>query len=376
MAATNLDIQSLPKSAIAGFPHQIIVTARDSGGAPFAGYTGTVTFTSDDPDAILPAPYTFVGGDAGVHVFRVRFEDPGPHTLKVDDGSIVAFVGHTNVVLRPPGWGLDDEGILPYGDAVAGIGAHIVSAHVVSTRQVAVTVSNFVLDNSPFIAGDALNPATWTLQRLDSNEFLHVVSVEQTGTYTYTLLTLEEFGPVEVTHKVGSTTLLDEANHVLNSPQYATFLGITDVVKSSIDEQLAAQQVTVRDIANPQLGSDPFLSGTLQIGGDCDYLLESGASLIRKLILRLLMTTPGDFFHIPTYGLGVRVKEPIPPSDLGRLKTAIETQVQAFPEVSSANASITLDSNGILTVKVRAIDSATGLPVEVGYSPSQQGRVP
>jgi len=89
------------------------------------------------------------------------------------------------------------------------------------------------------------------------------------------------------------------------------------------------------------------------------------------------MTTPGDFFHIPTYGLGVRMKEPIPPSDLGRLKTAVETQVPSLiPEVSSANATITLDANGILTVRVRAIDSATGLPVEVGYTPSQQGRVP
>lgn len=376
--ATYLDIEALPKNAIAGFPHQFRVTARLASGAVDTAYTGTVTFSTDDPGAFLPveSPYTFTGPDAGRHLFRVRFFTPGARRLIADDGTTRKFTAPTTVVLRPPGWGFDDQGQLPYGDAVAGIGAHVVDAHLISTRQVAVSVSNLVQDNSPFLAGDALNPATWTLQRLDTMVFLHVVSVQQTGTYTYVLLTLEEFGPVTVTHKVGSTTLLDLAGEVINSPQYATFLGITDATIITLDAQLAARRVAVRDIANPQVAGTPFFAGTLLLGGDGDYVVESGPPLLRKLILRRLMSTPGDFFHLPDYGLGLRQKEPIPTTDLGRLKTTIEQQILREPELVNVVASISLATNGVLTVQVQAQERSTGEKVAVGYVAGQAAGVP
>lgn len=377
MAATYLDIQTFPKNTIAGDQFQFRLTARNAAGTVDTGYTGTVTFTAPtDPDAKFPTPYTFVGGDAGTKLLRVKMATVGPQTFIADDGAIRKATARTAVQLRPPGWGLDDEGILPYGDSAAAIGANIVAAHAISTREVTVSVSNLVQDSSPFLAGDALNPATWTLQRLDNNVFLHVVNVTQVGTYSYTLLTLEEFGPVTVTHVVGSTTLHDLGGGVINPPRSATFLGILDEVKNTLDDQLAAQKVGARDIANPQLTASPYVSGTLQLGGDGDYQLEKGTPLLKKLILRRLTTTPGDFFHLPNYGIGLRLKEPPPPGDLGRLKVEIEQQILKEPELSDVQATLLMDpANGLLIVKVVATEKTTGEKVSAGYQQTASGGV-
>ena len=48
-----------PSNASAGTPFDIVVTIQDQYGNTVTGYTGTVTFSSDDPEAILPDDYTF-----------------------------------------------------------------------------------------------------------------------------------------------------------------------------------------------------------------------------------------------------------------------------------------------------------------------------
>jgi hypothetical protein len=373
--ATYLDITEFTKSTIAGVQLQFRLTARLATGAVDPAYVGTVTFTSNDPLAVLPAPYTFVGADAGTKLFRARMKTNGARTVTANDGVTTKATARTQVLTRPPGWGFDDEGLLPFGDAASGIGAYVKSAHAISTREVEVEVSNLVQDNSPFLAGDALNPSTWVVQRLDNGVFLHVVSVTQSGTYKYTLLCLEEFGPVTVTHEASSSTLLDLSGNVINTPHFADFLGITDEDKNSIELLLAKRKVTSQDIANPQIPQDAFTAGTLQLDAAGDYRLESGPQLVKKLILRRLMSTPRDFFHLPDYGIGIRLKEPIPSSDLGRLKTSIEQQVLREPEVEAVNASIILAVNGVLTVTVRAKLRNTGENIEVGYIAGQQGVV-
>jgi hypothetical protein len=365
--ATYLEIEGLPKTAIQGLQLRFRVTARNADGTVDTVFTGAVTWASSDGAATLPAGYTFTGGDAGVKIFSIRLKTVGARTVTVASAGLTSSTARTTVRTRPPGWGFDDEGILPYGDAAAGIGAALGSAKAISTREVRVQVTNLVQDNSPFLAGDALNPNTWTIQRLDTAAFLNVVSVTQTGTYEYTLLTLEEFGPVAVTHRVSSSTLLDASGALLVSPRQQDYLGLLDAGKVSLEATLASQRRGARDLANPQAPGDGVSAGTLQIKADGDYALEAGRALLQKLILRRLMSSPGDFFHIPEYGVGLRVKEPIPASDLGRLKSSIEKQVLREPEISQASATVSLSSAGVLTVTVRARVRATGEEIQVGY---------
>lgn len=376
MAATRLNITGLPTHAIGGALQQVRVSALDAAGAVVTSYTGTVTFTSSDPLAALPAVYTFTGGDAGTRLFQLRLSTIGTQTVTASDGVTTPFTSGAEVTVRPPGWGVDDLGILPYGDAAAGLGAHLVKAMAVSTRGVDVTVSNLVRDNSPFLAGDALNPATWQVQRLDNNQFLHVVSVTQSGTYSYVLNCLEEFGSVDVTHRVSTSSLLTLAGDPLDPPRSATFLGILDEDQSTIQGRLAQDGVSSRDIANPQLPDEAagFLAGTFQLDGAGDYRLESGASLVRKLIFRELMSRPGDFFHLPSYGLGLKDKDTLRQGDLTKLKKSIELICLKQREVKTAVCSLMFDpAKGILSVQIRCTLYKTGEVLEIGFAANASG---
>jgi Invasin, domain 3/Bacterial Ig-like domain (group 1) len=75
-AASDLSLTGTPASLTAGSTGSVTVTAIDGYGNTATTFTGTVTFTSNDPQAVLPANYTFTGLDAGVHAF------PNSYTLK------------------------------------------------------------------------------------------------------------------------------------------------------------------------------------------------------------------------------------------------------------------------------------------------------
>ncbi len=54
----------------AGTPFSVTVRARDDGNNTITNYTGTVTFSTNEPSGgTLPANYMFVPGDNGVHIF-------------------------------------------------------------------------------------------------------------------------------------------------------------------------------------------------------------------------------------------------------------------------------------------------------------------
>lgn len=104
-----------------------------------------------------------------------------------------------------------------------------------------------------------------------------------------------------------------------------------------------------------------MVSGTLTIDSGGDYASESGPAFVRKLILRRLTTKPGEFFHLPNYGLGLREKEPLPVNNLRALAKAIEQQVALEPEVSAVKANLSYAANAaILYVKVQAQLRQTG----------------
>jgi len=83
-----------------------------------------------------------------------------------------------------------------------------------------------------------------------------------------------------------------------------------------------------------------------------DYEEDSGISLIKKLIIRRLLTPKGGFFHLPDYGLGFAVKEPINPTRLVELKTDIERQCKLEPEIGSVSAVISVGSDGVTIVTI------------------------
>ncbi|WP_238540051.1 Ig-like domain-containing protein [Corallococcus macrosporus] len=85
-AVAALELSSLPAEVAAGAAQSLTVTARDGFGNIVTGYTGTVRFESDDPEATLPADHTFVPGqDAGQYTFPVTLVTSGPRSVTVRD---------------------------------------------------------------------------------------------------------------------------------------------------------------------------------------------------------------------------------------------------------------------------------------------------
>lgn len=67
---------------------------------PFSEYKGTVEFSSSDPKAVLPSPYTFTEEDAGTHHFAgLRLNSSGVFTLTVRDTMDDRLVAHSNPVV-------------------------------------------------------------------------------------------------------------------------------------------------------------------------------------------------------------------------------------------------------------------------------------
>jgi hypothetical protein len=88
-------IISAPTSAEAGSAVTVTVTALDKFGNTATGYTGTVKFSSSDPNAVLPSNYQFAAGDKGVHSFSVIFQNTGSQTVTVTDTVTATITGST-----------------------------------------------------------------------------------------------------------------------------------------------------------------------------------------------------------------------------------------------------------------------------------------
>jgi hypothetical protein len=97
-AATHFRI-SAPASVNGGTAFLITVTALDAFGNVDTGYRGTVHFTSSDKKAVLPANYTFVSGDNGVHTFSVTLRSGGSRSITATDTAAGSITGSTNVTV-------------------------------------------------------------------------------------------------------------------------------------------------------------------------------------------------------------------------------------------------------------------------------------
>ena len=94
---------TVAKAATAGTAFTTEVAVKDASGNIDTSYTGTIHFTSNDSQAILPSNYTFTGGDAGVHTFTngMTLKTAGTKTLTATDVGNGALTYTENVDVAP-----------------------------------------------------------------------------------------------------------------------------------------------------------------------------------------------------------------------------------------------------------------------------------
>jgi hypothetical protein len=104
-AANHFTAGAVPTSITAGGSTQVTVSVIDQYGNPFPTYTGTVHFTSNDPQVSagsgLPADYTFTTADAGTHTFTVTLKTSGADTVTATDTAHSGISGTAGVTVNP-----------------------------------------------------------------------------------------------------------------------------------------------------------------------------------------------------------------------------------------------------------------------------------
>ena len=88
-----------PSVTTAGVAQNFSVTAMDGFGNIATGYLGTVTVSSSDVQAVLPASYTFTAADAGTAWFSETLKTVGTQTLTVRDTTTATLVSSEAVLV-------------------------------------------------------------------------------------------------------------------------------------------------------------------------------------------------------------------------------------------------------------------------------------
>lgn len=252
------------------------------------------------------------------------------------------------------GWGLDPWGIGPWGGLAGGVTSTLqfVSAEPTSNRTLHVVLSKEPAHLSTLNVGDALNPRTWLIQRLDTGEYFTVLSVKPyRNLYTeWEILVLQEFAPYGVTHQLSSTTLADASGSIVAgaftsayAPAFVNFQGCAAL-------SIADERHDPQDLVND-------MDFGMRVDSSGDYAQHSGSDLLKKLIIRRITTAPGEFFYLTDYGLGVHLKEPLGASDLIKFKSELQRQIMNEIDVVSADVKLSM-SNNTLQIQVSATMSS------------------
>lgn len=184
-AANGLFITGLPGSVQAGEEKQFVVTAKDVFGNQATGFTGTVQFTSTDPQAGLPGPYTFDVADQGVRPFDVTFKTAGPRSIQVSaPGSIGVNPGSAGTtVLAGPASVFE---VTPLPESM--IAGELATFSVTVKDEFDNLVTNY--DGTvTFGSSDAqaVLPAPYTFSSLDKGTANFAVSLRTAGDQTVTV---------------------------------------------------------------------------------------------------------------------------------------------------------------------------------------------
>ena len=94
-AATHFSVSAKSKYCHSRFHRQPAVAALDVNNNTAAGYSGTVTFTSSDSQAVLPANSTLTNGTG---TFTVTLKTAGSQTITATDTATTTITGTTNAV--------------------------------------------------------------------------------------------------------------------------------------------------------------------------------------------------------------------------------------------------------------------------------------
>jgi hypothetical protein len=100
LVADHFTLSAAP-STTAGQTVPLSLTAWDNYGNIVTDYTGTVAFASSDPQAKLPASYTFTTADHGTHAFEAVLVKAGAQSINVTDTAGDVIGARVGIAVNP-----------------------------------------------------------------------------------------------------------------------------------------------------------------------------------------------------------------------------------------------------------------------------------
>lgn len=170
------------------------------------------------------------------------------------------------------------------------------------------------------------------------------------------------------TYSIGSKTQVYGVTHSLSGgkifpdPGSSVALSMVSVfgLKASQEPQQTDQGVGGKDFSftrknvDPNAPYDPIAISSFSVS-EGDYAIDSGLANLKKRILRRLITVPGSFAHMPTYGIGVPnyVKKLNRADVVTKLETDAQLQIEQEPEVTQASVKVQPVSSGLVRIDIR-----------------------
>jgi hypothetical protein len=233
-ATSQLAVSGFPSPVVAGTPGSFTVTAKDAFGNKTTGYLGTVHFTSSDTKAVLPANYTFVAGDNGVHTFSngATLFTAGSKTITATDTLTSTITGKQTVTVNPAATKtLSVSGFT--SPTVAGV-SH---TFTVTAKDAFGNVATSYLGTVHFTSSDlqALLPANYTFVAGDKGKHVFSATLKTAGHQSIT-----------ATDTVTSSFTGTQSGIVVN-PAAASTLVVSGFPQTIVHGTAAAFTVTAQD---------------------------------------------------------------------------------------------------------------------------------
>ncbi len=265
-AAATLTVSAAPSTVTAGNSTNATVTAKDSYGNVATGYTGTVHLTSTDGAAVLPADYTFTGGDNGSHVLAVTLKTAGTRTITATDTGNGSITGASNNITVDPAAAASFDLTGTPATLTAGNSAGV----TVTARDAYNNIATGYTGIAHFTSTDALAtlPANYTFVAGDFGSHAFSATLETAGSQTTT-----------ATDTV-TATITGTSPTVAVSPAAVASLALTGTPASVTAGNSASVTVTAQDAyqntVTTYTGTVHFTSSDAQAVLPANYTFTGG----------------------------------------------------------------------------------------------------
>ena len=371
-AASQLFAAGFPSKIEAGVDGNITVTLKDAFNNIATGYKGTVSLISSDPQAGLPANYTFTTVDAGVKVLTANLKTAGTQSLTATDTKIAVITGKQSGIVVTPA---KASQLFTTGFPVATI-AGVTGDVTVTLKDAFNNIATGYKGTVAFTSTDAQAglPTNYTFTSIDAGvrTFANGVSLKTAGTQSITSTdTLDG-------------TITGTQSGILVIPAKASQLfatGYPDSVAGIAGKLTVTLKDAFNNVATGYTGIVQITSSDIQAGLPANYAFTTGDAGTKVLSANLktagLQTLTGTDTVDPTI-VGTQSNILITPAAAAKLfatdyPPVVEAGVSNDLKVTLKDAFGNVATGYIGTVRVRSSDSQAGLPANYTFTALDAG---